>query len=214
MFNTDTYYRLRKTIPSRVKILAASKGKSIEDITKALESGIIIIGESYVQEAEEKYLKLNDLFREKNVELHMIGHLQSNKIQKAVRIFDCIQSVDSVKAAEIINKECEKNQKKIDVFIEVNMDKDKKAGVDESKLSELVEKIRLLNNLNLKGLMSIPKIGKEDECFKKMNELKIKFGLNELSIGMSNDYEKAIENGATIIRLGTLLFGRREKIDM
>jgi pyridoxal phosphate enzyme (YggS family) len=209
MFNKEEYKKIKSEIPENVKILAATKTKLINDITEAIDSGIKIIGENYVQEAEEKYEKLNSLFKEKNISFHFIGHLQSNKAKDAIKIFDCIETIDSKKLAEKINNFCKKISKKIDVMIEINFNERKKSGIKISELDSLIHKIGTFQNLNLIGLMSIPPIRKEEICFKKMKELKEKYNLKELSIGMSSDYKIAIENGSTIIRLGTILFGKR-----
>lgn len=209
MFNKEVYEKIKYEIPLEVKILGVTKTKSVEETVEAINSGIKIIGENYVQEAEEKHEKLKDLFKGKNVSFHLIGHLQSNKVKTAVEIFDCIETIDSIKLAELINKVCNELNKKIDVMIEINFDENQKSGINSEGLNFFIEKIRNLQNLNLVGLMCIPPIGKEKECFEKMKELKEKYNLGELSIGMSSDYKIAIENGATIIRLGKILFGER-----
>jgi len=210
MFNHEAYKKIKSEIPKEVKILAATKTKPAEDIIEAINSGISIIGENYVQEAEEKYGKLKDFFKEKGISFHLIGHLQSKKARKAVEIFDCIQSIDSIKLAEKLNNACQELNKKIDIMIEVNFEEIQKTGILISELDSLIEKIKLLQNINLAGLMCIPPIGKEEESFKKMKELKEKYSLRELSIGMSSDYKKAVDCGSTIIRLGTILFGERK----
>jgi len=212
MFNKEIYESIKAEIPQEIKILAATKTKPIEDITKAINSGIKVIGENYIQEAEEKYERLKDLFKEKEVSFHLIGHLQSKKSKKAAEIFDCIESVDSIKLAEKINNACKELNKKIDVMIEVNFGEIQKSGILISELQNLIEKIKTFQNLNLIGLMCIPPIGKEEETFKKIKELKEKYSLKELSIGMSSDYKTAIKYGSTIIRLGTILFGERTKL--
>lgn len=212
MFNKEAFEKIKSEIPNSVKILGVTKNKPIEDIGEAINSGIKIIGENYIQEAEEKYGRLNPLFKKENVSFHLIGHLQSNKVKTAVRIFDCIETIDSLKLAELINKFCRGLNKKIEVMIEINFDENQKSGIKIEELNFFVDKIRNFQNLNLIGLMCIPQIGKEKECFEKMKELKEEYNLKELSMGMSSDYKIAIENGATIIRLGTILFGER-KID-
>jgi pyridoxal phosphate enzyme (YggS family) len=210
MFNKEAYERIKIEIPKEVKILAATKTKSAEDVIEAINSGIKIIGENYVQEAEERYGKLKELFKEKMISFHLIGHLQSKKARKATEIFDCIQSVDSIKLAEKINNASKELNKKIDIMIEINFEEIQKSGVLTSELNPLIEKVKNLQNLNLIGFMCIPKIGKEEETYQKMKELKEKYNLKELSIGMSSDYKTAINYGSTIIRLGTILFGERK----
>jgi pyridoxal phosphate enzyme (YggS family) len=210
MFEKEVYEQLKKEIPSSVTILAATKTKPIEDIKAAVEAGITNIGENYVQEAQEKYQLLKDYFKEKNISFHLIGHLQSNKAKIAASIFDCIQSLDSIKLANILNIQAEKLNKNIRVFIEVNFEEEQKSGININELDNLINHTKKLKNLQLLGLMTIPPIGKELECFKILKELKEKYNFQELSIGMSNDYLQAIENGSTMIRLGTKLFGKRD----
>lgn len=210
MFNKEAYEHISAEIPKETKILAATKAKSAEDITEAINSGIKIIGENYVQEAEGKHERLKDLLKEKNVSFHLIGHLQSNKAREATKIFDCIESVDSIKLAEKIDNACKELNKKVEVMIEINFDEKQKSGVLISGLDSLIAKIKSFHNINLTGLMCIPPIGKEEETFKKIKELKDRYNLKELSIGMSSDYKIAITYGSTIIRLGTILFGKRE----
>ena len=209
MFNHEAYRSIKREIPPEIKVLAASKTKPIEDIVEAINSGIKIIGENYVQEAEEKYEKLKDLFREKNISFHLIGHLQSNKTEDAVKIFNCIETVDSIKLAEKIDRACRKINKKGDIMIEVNFGEEQKSGISLTELDFLVNKVKNLESINLIGLMCIPPIGKEEEAYRKMKELKERYKLKELSMGMSSDYKLAINNGSTIIRLGTSLFGIR-----
>ena len=210
MFNKKAYKQIKEEIPKDVKILAATKTKSIEDIKQAIDSGINLIGENYVQEAEEKFKIIKDILKEKNIEFHLIGHLQSNKVKEAVKIFDCIESIDSIKLANKLNNTCEELNKKINIFIEVNFDEEQKSGIKINELDNLVIEIKKLNNLNLIGFMTIPPIGKERDSFKKLKLLKDQYNLKELSIGMSSDYKLAIENNSTLIRLGTLLFGERK----
>jgi PLP dependent protein len=210
MFNQKEYNQIISEIPENIKILGVTKTKFAEDITEAVNSGIKIIGENYVPEAKEKYEKLKDFFKEKEVSFHLIGHLQSNKVKDAVKMFSCIETIDSIKLAEKINKECIPLNKKIDVMIEINFDELQKSGIKIGELDSLISKINSLGNLNLIGLMSIPPIGKEKESFRIMKKLNEKYKFKELSMGMSSDYKIAIENGATIIRLGTILFGERD----
>lgn len=209
MFNQEAYEKIKTEIPLDVKILAATKTRIIEEIYQAINSGVRIIGENYVQEAEEKYEKLKDLFKERKISFHLIGHLQSKKAKRAVKIFDCIETVDSIKLAEKINNICHELNKRIDAMIEINFNENQKSGIQVSKICLLINKIKNLQNINLIGLMCIPPIGKEEGCFKKMKELKNEHKLKELSMGMSSDYKLAIDNGSTIIRLGTILFDKR-----
>ena len=209
MFNPAAYSKIKSEIPKEVKILAATKSKPPRDIIEAVKAGIKLIGENYVQEASEKYKLLNKLFEQESIEFHLIGHLQTNKVQEAIKIFDCIQTLDSEKLAIKLDKECRRLNKKIKVMIEINFGEESKSGIKLENLDKLIKRVRGLSNLNLVGLMSIPPIGKEETCFKKIQELKNQYNLQELSIGMSSDYLTAIKNGSTLIRLGTILFGER-----
>jgi pyridoxal phosphate enzyme (YggS family) len=208
MFNKEAYERIAKEVSPNVKILAATKTKPTKDIQEAIKSGIKIIGENYVQEAEEKYKELKEFFKENNVSFHLIGHLQSNKAKIAAAIFDCVQTIDSLKLAKKLDSACKELDKTIDVFIEINFE-EQKSGIKIGNLDELISQLKNLQNLNLLGFMVIPPLGKEKECFSKLKELKEKYNLEELSIGMSSDYLSAIESGSTLIRLGTALFGER-----
>jgi pyridoxal phosphate enzyme (YggS family) len=209
MFNKEKYLEIKKELPASVRVLAATKTKPKEEILNALESGIKFFGENYVQEAEEKYSSLLGQLCDCGAELHLIGHLQSNKVNKAVELFDCIQTIDSIKIARKINEACKQKGKKINGMIEINFGEEQKSGAKEEIIEELMREIKTLGNINLTGLMCVPPIGREKECFSRMLELKQKFNLNELSMGMSNDYKLAAQYGATIIRLGTILFGER-----
>jgi len=209
MFNKEAYERIKAEIPQEVEILAATKTKPEEDIIESVNSGIKIIGENYVQEAKEKYRKLKDLFKEKNISFHLIGHLQSNKAKDAAEIFDCIETIDSIKLAEKVNNACNEINKRIDIMIEINFGENQKSGIPISGIDLLIAQIKNLQNINLRGLMCIPPISKEEETYKKMKELKERYNLKKLSMGMSSDYKLAINNGSTIIRLGTILFGNR-----
>ncbi len=167
MFNKRGYEEIKSKIPKNIQILAATKTKTIEEIIEAVNSGIKIIGENYVQEAEEKYDKLEELFKEKDISFHLIGHLQSNKIKDAVRIFNCIETVDSAELAEKINKICSELNKRMNIMIEVNFNENQKSGIQIFDLGNLIGRIRHFSNINLTGLMCIPPIGREKECFEK-----------------------------------------------
>lgn len=205
--------RIIEDIPKNIVIVAATKTRSIEEIKETIEAGIKIIGENYVQEAESKYKIL-----EGNVEMHCIGHLQSNKVKKAVEIFDMIQTVDSEKLAKEIDKRCSDIRKIMDVLIEVNIgDEERKKGCLVSDVPKLASFIANLDNLNLKGIMTMgPSTGGEElrPYFRKVkrlfDELREDYNLDTLSMGMSNSYKVAIEEGATMVRLGTLILGNRK----
>lgn len=191
-----------KVLPrAKVKIMAVTKNRSFDEIQKILAQGIKIIGENRVQESPET----------PGVEKHFIGHLQTNKVKKAVSIYDVIETVDSVALAEKISRFGGSK-----IFIQVNISREpQKSGVLPENLAVLVRRIKELPNLKLLGLMTIIENTKDREKrlsqFRKMKTLKEKYNLPELSMGMSNDYKEAIECGATIIRLGRILFENPEK---
>ena len=203
-------------IPSSVTIVAATKTRSTEVISAYCASVVAShIGENYVQEWESKHDKVKGAPIK-----HLIGHLQSNKAKKAVELFDVIQSIDSVKIAEAVAKEASKINKVQAVMIQVNISEDeKKSGTATDSINQLIEKIISNKNLKLVGLMCITAAYSNQEDtrkdFKKMFELysavknKYKFPEFQLSMGMSSDYELAISEGSTMVRLGTVLFGSR-----
>ncbi len=193
-----------------ITLVAATKGRTIEEINQAISAGITIIGENYVQEAEEKHNHLAG-----KVTFHLIGHLQRNKVSKAVRIFDLIQSVDSLILAQKIDEECAKIQKTIPILIEVNIAKEKnKTGCLPEEVEPLLDKISKLNNIQLKGLMTMGPVFTYPEkvrpYFKEMKvlfgKLQKKYNLSILSMGMSDNYLIAVEEGATMVRIGKKLF--------
>ncbi|MBM3247478.1 YggS family pyridoxal phosphate-dependent enzyme [Candidatus Pacearchaeota archaeon] len=208
MFNKEKYQDIIAEIPSNIKIVGVTKAKSPEEIKRAIDSGIKIIGENYIQEAKQKYEELKNLLKEKKIEFHLIGHLQSNKVKDAAEIFDCIQTIDSKKIAHKINESSKNIGKIMKVMIQVNLGEKQKSGIKPEELSSLIQEIRKLKNLELSGIMAIPEEG-DEKSFELLKELKNKFNLNELSLGMSQDYKLAILKGSTMIRLGTILFGER-----
>lgn len=188
-----------------ITILAVTKGRDSDKINEALLSEINEIGENKVKEAK---LKKDLLMADK---MHMIGHLQTNKVRDAVNIFDLIHSVDSLKLAREIDKEAQKINKIQDILIEVKTSKEEtKQGVSPEELEGLIREIKSLKNLNLRGLMTIASLGNKDEartCFKQLRELRDKTDRNMmLSMGMSDDFEIAIEEGADILRIGRAIF--------
>ncbi len=200
-------------IPQEVFLIAVSKKKPIEYIEEAYSSGHQrFFGENYVQEAIEKIINLHHL---KEIQWHFIGHLQSNKVKTAVQYFDMIQSVDSKKLAKKIDNACAELNKKMSILIEVNIGSEQnKSGIPKENLKELLEYIKPLNNIKLMGLMCIPPFDENPiPYFKEMkniyNEYKQKYKLTILSMGMSDDYKEAIENGANMVRVGTKIFGKR-----
>ncbi|MGC8766032.1 MAG: YggS family pyridoxal phosphate-dependent enzyme [Brevinematia bacterium] len=199
-----------------ITIVAISKTFSPEDITEVIKAGIKDIGENRVQEAESKFEKLSNLEFTK----HLVGHLQTNKINKALKIFDWIHSIDSFELAEKISKKLSEMNKTLPVLIEVNTSFEKtKFGIEPEKTIDLAGKILELKYLNLSGLMTIgpltDDIKRIRESFKLLYNLREKMKTHfhrefpHLSMGMSDDFEIAIEEGATILRLGRIIFGRR-----
>lgn len=189
------------------RVMAVTKGVSIDNILQILkEKNITLIGESRWQEAKEKIHLLP-----KNVDKHFIGHLQTNKAQEVVEHFDCIESVDSVKLANAINNAAVKLNKIMPIFLQINISNDdNKYGVQVSQIDSVVHSIMELENLKLTGLMTITADDQSDEKtrsdFRAMKQLQQKYTLPELSMGMSKDWQIAVEEEATIVRLGRALF--------
>jgi pyridoxal phosphate enzyme (YggS family) len=201
---------------SDILLVAVTKTRTIEEIKEAIDSGINIIGENRIQEAEAKFCELRDYFKKNNVEFHFIGRLQSNKIKKAVEMFDVIQTVDSLKIAEEIDKRAKEKNKTQRIFIEVNIgNEQQKSGVIPKGVINLVKEIRKLKNIKLEGLMCIPPYSDNAEdsrkYFRQMKKLFDETGLKYLSIGMTKDYRIAIEEGSNMIRIGQGIFGERIK---
>ncbi len=203
-----------------VELIAVSKTVSAEFVRSAINSGVKILGENRVQEAEPKMSELSDL-REK-VEWHLIGHLQSNKARKAVTLFDVVQTIDNEELALRLDRIANESGKKLSVMLEVNLGEEtSKAGAKKSEVFLLIEKVAQLKFLELKGLMTVPPFLDDPEdvrpFFRELRNLRdeaLRLGLagsnfSHLSMGMSHDFEVAIEEGATFIRIGTALFGAR-----
>jgi hypothetical protein len=200
---------------SDIKIMAVTKTFPLEVIRMALEAGMNLLGENRVQEALAKYGDLD-----KECELHLIGHLQSNKARQAVKLFDCIQSLDKLSTARAVNREAEKLTKEIDVLVQVNTSgEEQKYGIDPENLMELLEGVMELDRLRLRGVMTMAKLTDDrDEIrrsfalareLKEKAETKTGLALPELSMGMSSDYPEAVEEGATMVRIGSAIFGSR-----
>ena len=198
-----------------VKLVAVSKTVEVARIKEAIEAGVTILGENYVQEAQKKIEEIG-----KPVFWHFIGHLQSNKAKYVVRLFDMIHSVDSIPLAEELNRRAEQAGQVIKAMIEVNLSKEAtKFGTDEEMLWNLARRIQNLKHVSLEGLMTMPPYFDSPEMsrpyYVALRELKEKMtregiSLQELSMGMSNDFEIAIEEGATFVRVGTAIFGPRK----
>ncbi len=190
------------------KIIAVSKTFKIDKISPLIEYGHIHFGENKVQEAVEKWSEVKKI--NPKIQLHMIGKLQTNKVKFAVKLFDYIHSVDSVKLAKKIADEQEKLNKKIKIFLQVNIGNEvQKSGINKEELNSLVTYCKEIN-LDLIGLMCIPPANIDPgSYFKDMKKLNKSFDLNELSMGMSSDFLKAAENLSTYIRIGSSIFGSR-----
>jgi len=213
--------KIKENSPNKspVKIIAATKTRSIETINEAFKNNLLIIGENKIQETEKKFLK--DKSIRKKIELHLIGHLQSNKAKKAVKIFDVIQTVDSKKILKKINSEAAARNKKQRIYFQVNIGKDeKKKGFNVFSLTRACKKIKEYKNIKVEGIMTILPQGKTKIKNKKMftetillqKEIQKKFisTCANTSMGMSEDYLEAVKAGATHIRIGSALFGKRK----
>ena len=199
----------KKQLKTNPQIIAVTKTFLLNKITPLLDEGHIHFGENKVQEAEEKWFGAKNTY--KNLQLHMIGKLQSNKASKAVRLFDYIHSLDNEKLAIRINQyEIELN-KKIKLFIQVNLaEESQKSGILLNDLTSFYNFCVKELSLNIVGLMCMPPINKEPEkYFKILKTTSNKLKLKNLSMGMSSDYEQALLHGSTYLRLGTAIFGKR-----
>ncbi len=201
--------KIYKQEPSRVNLIAVSKKVSEEKIREAIALGVKFFGENYIQEAQEKWFKIKK--ENPEIKLHFIGHLQSNKAASAVELFDCIETLDSQKLAQALQKEAEKQKKNLEVFIQVNIGEEpQKGGVMPNEVTELVKFIRESEGLKLAGLMCIPPAEElASPYFALLAKLAKENNLKNLSMGMSGDFEDAIALGATHVRIGTAIFGER-----
>lgn len=195
--------------PASVKLLAVTKVFGPDAIRTAYEAGLREFGENYVQEMERKAPVVADLA---DARFHLIGHLQTNKTKKAALLFSAIDSIDAVKLVQRLDAE----SKPLDAMIEVKLsEEESKSGADPAHLPAIIEAIRSAHNLKLVGLMTVPPWSEDAELsrpyFARLRELAGHYAIPELSMGMSNDLEVAIEEGATWVRVGTALFGRRKK---
>jgi PLP dependent protein len=203
--------------PESIQLVAVSKTISTNRVREAIMAGVTTLGENYVQEARNKFNVLGTF----PVSWHFIGHLQSNKAKYAVRLFDLIHSVDTLKLAHELNKQANKVNKIQDVLIQINISKEpSKSGSDIQNAANLIKDIVPLENLSVKGLMAMPPFFNNPEkarpYFTALRVLRDQIQkvfpgvvLNELSMGMTGDFEVAIEEGATLVRIGTAIFGER-----
>jgi pyridoxal phosphate enzyme (YggS family) len=209
--------RILEELPPGVQLVGAGKTRSPEEILEAVEAGLEIVGENYVQEAERAFEVIGH-----RVKWHLIGHLQRNKAKKAVPIFDMIETVDSMKLACEIDRICHKTGKVMPVLIEINSgEEEQKAGVFPSRAASVIREIASLERIRVRGLMTMgPFTGDPEEArpyfriarelFEAIRAMQIPgVDLRYLSMGMSNSYRIALEEGANLVRIGTKIFGER-----
>ena len=213
----DRARRILDELPEGVELEAACKMRTPDEILEAIDAGIKIIGENYIQEAEKAYEVIGNKAR-----WHFIGHLQKNKVKKAVKIFDLIETVDSLELAEEINRASMKENNITSVLVEVNSGREKqKFGVFPEDTERLVKKLLELDNVKVRGLMTMGPLSGDPQAarpffietkktFEKIKMLALKrVEMKYLSMGMSNSYKVAIEEGANIVRIGTKIFKER-----
>ena len=213
----ESVAKILDELPDGVELVAAAKARLPEEVLEAVQSGIKMVGENYVQEAERAYEMVGN-----KAKWHFIGHLQKNKVKKAVKIFDMIETVDSVEIAQEIDKWCEQISKVMPVLVEINSgEEEQKSGVLPPDAERLIREISGLKNIKVMGLMTMgPRFGnpedsrpyfiKTREIFDRIKKLGLaNVGMRYLSMGMTNSYKIAIEEGANIVRIGTKLFGER-----
>ena len=200
-----------------VRIMAVTKTVSPDKINFAVSQGLTLLGENRVQE----YLSKKDSY-DKSAEVHMIGHLQTNKVKYIIDSVSMIQSVDSLKLAGEINRLAAAHDRKMDVLLEVNIgDEASKSGISAESVFDLAEQMLPLTNVRIRGLMAIPPIGADEKVFAHMKELYEQLkdrklanvSADVLSMGMSGDYEVAVKHGSTLVRIGTKLFGARKYME-
>lgn len=212
-------------IADEIRLVAVTKTIDIPSIIEAIEAGVTILGENRVQEAQEKISDLRSQISNSTVEWHLIGTLQRNKAKYAVRLFELIHTIDSISLAEEVNRQAEKIGKLQRVLIQVKLSEEEtKHGISEDELGPLIKRMNGLKNLRLEGLMTIPPYFDDPEktrpYFRRLREIKdtintsriTHHALRELSMGMSHDFEVAIEEGATMVRIGTAIFGERRML--
>ena len=201
--------------PEEIILMGASKSQTVEQIEQAYENGIFHFGENYLQEAETKISKID-----KNIVWHFIGSIQTRKTKKIARLFDWVHTIDSLKIAEKLNEARPSSRGPLNICLQVNIDNEEtKSGILKEEIDDFLTNLTALKNIKTRGLMIIPKprdtVEEQSEIFSdlrlKLDSLKSRFPeLDTLSMGMSSDYLAAIQEGATIIRIGTGIFGARK----
>ena len=201
-----------KQLKTKPKIIVVTKAFPIKNIVPLLEYGHIHYGENKIQEAEEKWTDIRNNY--KNFRLHMVGKLQTNKVKKAVKLFDYIHSLDNERLALKIFQYQKELNKEVKLFIQINLaDEKEKSGLAINNLNSFYKYCVNKLSLNIVGLMCLPPIhDNTDKYFKLLKKNSEDFNLKELSMGMSSDFENAILNGSTFLRLGTVIMGRRNTI--
>ena len=201
---------IKKQLKTNPNIIVVTKTFTLDKIKSLLENGHIHYGENKIQEAEIKWSEIK--LQNKNLKLHMIGKLQSNKAKKAVKLFDYIHSLDNERLALKLSH-CQKElNKSVKLFIQVNIaNEEQKSGINLKELSNFYDYCKKDLSLNIIGLMCLPPVDdNSDKYFNELKESAVKLDLSELSMGMSSDFENAVINGSTFLRLGTLIMGERK----
>ena len=211
------YENIRKRIPDHVILVAAAKTRTIEEVAAAVRAGITVVGHNYIQEAEKMVGALGN-----RVKWHMLGHLQKNKVKKAVQLFDMIETVDSWALAELLDRRCAALDKTMPILVEINSGREaNKTGVLPEEVNDFVRRLAALQHIRVQGLMTMgPRFGDPEDARPYFHETKAAFDrlaaaeipnieMSTLSMGMSNSYEVAIGEGSNMVRIGTKLFGPR-----
>jgi hypothetical protein len=209
--------KILNNLPQNVELVAAAKTRTPEEIEEAIEAGVEVLGENYIQEAQKAFEAIG-----KRVKWHFIGHLQKNKVKKAVKIFDMIETVDSYTLAQEVNERCKQIDKIMPILIEINSGRERqKFGVFPEDTLNLLQKISPLPQVKIMGLMTMgPRFGNPEDSrpyfietrkiFEKIKALNLpRVEMKYLSMGMTNSYQIAIEEKANMVRIGTLIFGER-----
>lgn len=213
----ENYLRIRDSLPDEVTLVVAAKGRAVREVAEVIEAGATVVGENYVQETEALRAELGD--GADRVKWHLIGHLQRNKVKRALPLFDVIQSVDSVRLARAIS---DRAQRVVQVYLEVNVAGEaSKYGVAPEQTRHLVEEISKLESIRVEGLMTMEPYSEDPEdarpyfrrlrrLFEELNSVEPpEVQMRVLSMGMTNSYRVAVEEGANMVRIGTAIFGPR-----